>query len=339
MNYRPEALRPRQAPEPPRRRRERGARLRRDAVRGRLGQYGVRHAQVLVAALGRLWRHPGATLLTVAVIGIALALPAGMSVLVGNIRSLSGSWEGAARISVFLKQDVDAAAARALAAEVRGEPGVASVKLITADAALDEFRQHSGFGAALDALDHNPLPAVLVVTPLAAGDGIATPMRLAQTLRRKSAADSVQLDAEWLRRLQAIIGIIHRAVLIIAALFACGVVIIVGNTIRLDIQNRREEIEVSKLIGATNTFIRRPFLYTGLWYGVGGGVAAWILVAASLWLLRSPVHYLAGLYGSGFSLHGLSPAAVLALLAAGAALGCLGSWFAVTRHLGRIEPA
>ncbi|HET7588020.1 MAG TPA: permease-like cell division protein FtsX [Gammaproteobacteria bacterium] len=335
MSYRPEPLP--EMDEAPRRRRERGARLRREPGRGQLGGYGIRHAQVLVASLGRLWRHPVASLFSVAVIGIALALPAGMSVLVDNIRTLSGAWEGAARVSVFLKQDVDAATARKLTADVSREPGIKSVRLITADEALAEFRQRSGFGAALDVLDDNPLPAVLVVTPLSASSGAAD--QLADKLRQRPEVASVQLDSEWLQRLDGIIGIVHRTILIITALFALGVVIIIGNTIRLDIQNRRDEIEISKLIGATNRFIRRPFLYAGLWYGLGGGIAAWILVSASLWLLHGPVQYLAGLYGSQFSLHGLGAGSVFLLLIAGASLGWLGSWCAVARHLGEIEPA
>ncbi|HET6726181.1 MAG TPA: permease-like cell division protein FtsX [Gammaproteobacteria bacterium] len=332
MTYRPEFL-----DEEPGRNRGRGARLRRDAPRGRLRGYGVRHAQMLIASLGRLWRHPVASLFSVAVIGIALALPAGMTVLVNNVRALSGAWNGATRVSVFLKQDVDASAARRLEATVSRQPGVKSVKLITADQALAEFRERSGFGAALDVLDKNPLPSVLVVTPLSVDSSAVE--SLAKTLRQRAEVDQVQLDTEWLRRLGGIIGIVHRAILIITALFALGVVIIVGNTIRLDIQNRREEIEVSKLIGATDRFIRRPFLYTGLWYGIGGGIAAWILVSLALWQLGGPVAYLAGLYGSGFALQGLSFGGVLLLLVAGGALGWLGSWFAVARHLGEIEPA
>lgn len=329
--YRPEPL-PEAAP--PRRR---GAKLRRDTPKSGVRGYCVRHAQVLVATLGRTWRAPGASLLTVAVIGIALALPAGMSVLVDNVRALSGAWDGAARISVFLKQDVDDAGAQKLAAAVGREPGVASVKLITAGEALAEFRRRSGFGAALDALDRNPLPAVLVVTPLSAADvGAAT--QLARTLQKQPGVDNVELDRAWLERLHALMTIAERLILVIAALFALGVIIIIGNTIRLDIQNRRAEIEVSKLIGATDAFIRRPFLYTGLWYGVGGGIAAWLLVSAALWLLHDPVRYLAGLYGSGFALHGLDTGGVLTLLAAGAALGWAGSWLAVSRHLGEIEP-
>ncbi|HET6655757.1 MAG TPA: permease-like cell division protein FtsX [Gammaproteobacteria bacterium] len=334
MSYRPEPLP--DDDDVPRKRRERGARLRREPGRAQLGGYGARHAQVLLASLGRLWRHPVASLFSVAVIGIALALPAGMGVLVDNIRALSGAWEGAARVSVFLQQDVDAAAARKLTADISRASGVKTVTLITADEALAEFRKRSGFGAALDVLDNNPLPAVLVVTPLSANSGSVD--QLADKLRQHPEVASVQLDSEWLQRLGGIIGIAHRTILIITALFALGVIIIIGNTIRLDIQNRHDEIEISKLIGATNRFIRRPFLYAGLWYGLGGGIAAWILVSASLWLLHDPVQYLAGLYGSQFSLQGLGFGGVLLLLIAGAALGWLGSWFAVARHLGDIEP-
>lgn len=334
MNYRPE----RQPPEQARtRRRVRGARLKREPKHARLSGYAIRHAQVLVASLGRLWHHPVATSFSVAVIGIALALPAGMTVFVGNVRALSGVWDNAARISVFLNRDVTEAKARQLQATISRKPGIKRAQLITAAAALAEFRQHSGFGAALDMLDHNPLPAVLVVTPL--GTSTAVSKQLASQLKKRSIVARVRVDTQWIQRLAGIIDIIHRAIVILAVLFGLAVVIIIGNTIRLDIQSRRREIEVSKLIGATHYFIRRPFLYTGLWYGLAGGIAAWVVVAVSLWLLDGPVRYLAGLYGSTFSLQGLNGNDVLILLLAGATLGWLGSWFAVARHLGEIEPS
>lgn len=309
---------------------------RREARAGGLATYFTRHFQALFFTLGRLYRAPLSSSMTVLVLGIALALPAGLHVLVNNTRDLSGAWEGAARISVFLKQNVPQTQAESLADSWRRRQDVADIAVISAADALAEFRTLSGFGDVLDVLDENPLPAVLVIRPR--NTEAAAVAALADELRRLPAADIVQLDTQWLKRLNAILDIVRRVIFVVGALFAVAVIVIISNTIRLDIQNHRPEIEVTKLVGATNAFIRRPFLYTGFWYGLGGGLTAWLLVSASLWLLAGPVRNLAGLYGSEFSLSGLSGADTLIVLGTGSLLGWLGSWVAVTRHLGEIEP-
>lgn len=298
----------------------------------------TRHVQVLFYTLGRLYRAPLSTLLSVMVIGIALALPAGLHVLVNNTRAISGSLEGAARISVFLGHEVSENQRDALADVLRRREDIAGVRVISAEQALAEFKELSGFGGAIEALEENPLPPVLVVTPI---ESMTTEAALADLVRELEAlpeTDVVQLDTEWLKRLAAILEIINRGVVVIAGMFALAVIIIVGNTIRLDIQNRREEIVVTKLIGGTDAFIRRPFLYTGFWYGIAGGVMAWLLTGIALLVMEAPVGRLAGLYGSGFALRGLGADGVLTVLTAGALLGWLGSMVAVGRHLGEIEP-
>jgi cell division transport system permease protein len=334
-SYRPEPAP--KADNPSHRNRQRGARLKRAPARFKPRGYSARHAQSVLATLGRLWRRPIATLLSVVAIGIALALPSGMSVLVHNVRSLSGAFSDVAHMSVFLKQGVTDGAAHKLAADITRHSGVKTVTYISPDEALGEFRKHSGLGAALDALDRNPLPGVLVVTPLATDGAALAP--LAKAVKQHGAVASVRLDTAWLKRLAGIIDIARRAALIVGVLLACGVIIIIGNTIRLDIENRRREIEVSKLIGATDRFIRRPFLYSGLWYGLGGGIVAFILVSVALTMLVGPVRHLAGLYGSSFSLDGPGASGFLLLVCAGAALGWLGAWLAVWRHLRDIEPS
>ncbi len=316
-----------------------GARTGQVPIGRRLRAWTLNHVQTSLASLGRLYRSPGASLMTVAVIAIALALPAGLDVLVSNARQLSGAWDGQARISMFLNKDVGADAARALADRLRQRPDIADIDVITPDQALAEFRAHSGFAAAVDALASNPLPAVLVIHPALAAASPAAAGALAQTLRAMPQAGTVQLDTQWLRRLRAILDLVRRAILIVSVLLGAAVIIITGNTIRLDIQNRRNEIEVTKLVGATDAFIRRPFLYTGFWYGSLGGLGAWLLVSIGLWLVAGPVGRLAGLYGTSFGLAGIGPGAGLDLLAAGAALGWLGAWVSVTRHLKAIEPA
>jgi cell division transport system permease protein len=303
-----------------------------------LGAVLVDHARVLVASLGRLVSHPLSTLMTVAVIGIALALPAGLHLIVTNGRALSGQWAGAAELSVYLRPGTDLATAKKIAAELESNPVIAEVRLIASDEALAEFREYSGFGSALDVLPENPLPHVIVILP---ADGSRSAQAV-DDLRRRLAdelpADLVQADTAWVARLQAMLDLVRRTVFLAGLFLALGVLIIVGNTIRLDIQNRRDEIEVSKLIGATDAFIRRPFLYTGAWYGTLGGLLALGLVTGSLFALDDPVRRLSGLYGSGFRLTGPGLAGGSGLIAAGIALGWLGSWVSATRTMRRIEP-
>ncbi len=308
------------------------------AIAGGITSWATRHAQVFLYTLGRLYRTPLSTLLSVMVIGIALALPAGLHVLVTNTRTISGSLEGAARISAFLAHDVSANQRDALADVLRRRDDIADVVVISADQALAEFRSLSGFGDAIDALQENPLPPVLVITPAESAMTDAAATRLVDELEALPETDVVQLDTQWLKRLNTILEIVNRGVVVIAGMFALAVIIVVGNTIRLDIQNRRDEIVITKLIGGTDAFIRRPFLYTGFWYGVTGGVMAWLLTGIALLVMEEPVARLSGLYGSSFVLQGLGFDGALLVLLAGALLGWLGSIIAVGRHLGEIEP-
>ncbi len=296
------------------------------------------HTRVLVATLGRLSREPVSTFLTAAVIGITLALPAGLHVLVQNISAISYSWEGTLQASLFLEESVTPERGRALVRELEKRQDVAKASYISREQSLAEFREMSGFGEALDLLqDINPLPAVVVVTPQR-----GLPQERTQALMDAMAAlpevEVAKLDQKWLERLYAILGIIERAVLIIAAMLALAAMVIVGNTIRLEIEGKREEIIVMKLIGAPDSFIRRPFLYTGLWYGLAGGLVAWIFVTGATWALAAPARRLAGLYESSYAITGLDARSTLIVLAAGVALGVLGSAWTVGRHLDHYEP-
>jgi len=298
----------------------------------------LRHAQVALDSLGRLYRNRIASGMTAAVVGIAMAMPSGLYVLLTNLDRLSGTWDGQASLSVFLKQSVTEQAARELVRRVQDWPEVSAVTLITPLQALDEFRQRSGFADALEALDENPLPVVLTVTPAADHSDPAAAAALQKKFQALSETELAQLDLQWVQRLAAMLDIAHRGILVISVLLALAVLLVVGNTIRLEIQNRREEIVVTKLIGATNTFIRRPFLYSGFWYGVLGAGIAWLLVETGFWLLGGPVQHLAGLYQSAFVLQTLPVRLLLTLLSGGTALGLLGAWLAVGRHLDAIEP-
>lgn len=300
--------------------------------------YLLRHLQVSLNSLGRLYRAPLASLMTAAVIGIALALPAGLYVLTGNLQRLSTQWDGGTNLSLFLRHDISVAQAGALADKLRQWPDIEQLRLITPGEALQEFRQLSGFGDTLDVLDENPLPPVLAIQPVVGAADADAAAGLLRRLQDLPEVDLAQLDLQWVKRFNAIVDIVQRSIWVLASLLGLAVLLITGNTIRLEIQNRREEIEITKLIGATGAFIRRPFLYSGLWYGLGGALLAAVLVELALLQLNSPVRQLAGLYESSFRLQMLSASEALGLLLAGGLLGLIGAWLAVGRHLSAIEP-
>ena len=300
-------------------------------------QWGRRHLQTGIGALGALSRQPLASLLTIAVIGVALALPAALQVLVQNGRSAAGNLDDIRDFSVYLRPGTTLSVAEELAGELATGDGVATVTLIPADQALEELQQDAGLAGLALALEENPLPHTLVVRPGQALDGAGI-AALAEEIGRRPAVDQVKLDGEWLSRLAALIEVLRRAVLLATVLLVGGVVIIIGNTIRLDIQNRQQEIEVMKLLGATDGFVRRPFLYLGFWYGLLGGLVALLLLLASLWSLAGPLNRLAGLYGSDLRLAGLDLRTVGSLLLGGLVAGCGGAFLAVGRHLKAIQP-
>jgi cell division transport system permease protein len=256
---------------------------------------------------------------------------------VKNAQAISGGWANALDFSVYLKKNVSEADGRRLGEIIDQRADIDQVTFISAEEALAEFREESGFGDALNHLTDNPLPHTLVVRP-AASNTEASMILLNEELSNLPETDFVQADTDWVRRFHAILDILERAVAIGAALLGAAILVIIGNTIRLDIQNRREEIEVTKLIGASNAFVRRPFLYTGLWYGLGGGLLALGLVSYGLFALEQPVARLSGLYNSTFSVLTLSLEESLLIVGAGVFLGLGGSWLAAARHMRRIEP-
>ena len=298
----------------------------------------ARHAQTLLGSLGRLVRHPVATAMTVAVIAVALALPLFLGVLLQNARAATANWNQAFELSVYLTSKTGLDRAQVLAKQLRARPDVAAVRLITADQALEEFRRSSGFGRALDALDGNPLPHTLIVTPTLAASTPEATGALKAGIATLADVDTVQLDTEWVQRLNSMLDVMRRVLWLTGGLLGLSVVLVVGNTIRLDILNRREEIEVMKLVGATDGFARRPFLYSGVWYGLGGGLGAVMVVAIAIAVLARPLEHLASLYGSQFHLRGLRLGSIGRILGLALALGWLGSWIAATRHIRAIDP-
>ena len=322
---------------PARNSRKRAARIS-SRNRQRLDVWLLRHLQVALSSLGRLVRSPVSSLMTSAVIGIALALPTGLHLLLSNAQALSGNWDGAATVSLFIRQETTDQQLNQLLERLRLRGGIAGVRLISREQALEEFRLLSGFAAALEALEENPLPAVIVVEPQPAHSTPLAAEALLAQLQQLPEVDFAQIDLQWVKRFHGITEIARRAVLLLVSLLGMAVLLIVVNTIRLEIQNRHAEIEISKLIGATDAFIRRPFLYSGIWYGLCGGLVAWLLVALSLWLLDAPVARLAGLYNSSFDLQGMDFSTFSLLLGGSTLLGLAGSWVAVGRHLSAIEP-
>lgn len=303
------------------------------------GRHWLRlHGYHVLASLGRLWQHPLAGIMTLGVIAVSLALPASLYVALTNLQSVSHGWHDAGEATLFLEAGTEAGAARELVEELATRTDVAQARLMTPEQAMAEFRRLSGYGEALDALAENPLPFVVLITPAESPVSADSARAFVRELERLPGVDFAQFDVAWLERFNAILALAGRIVWIVAALLVLAVLLVIGNTIRLDIENRREEIEVQKLIGATDRFIRRPLLYSGMWYGLLGGLAAVLVVQGSLWLLAGPVARLAGAYESGFQLNGLGLSGALALSLGGAAAGLAGAWLAAGRHLARIEP-
>ncbi len=297
----------------------------------------VSHAQNCVGALGRLSREPIGSLLSIAVIGLALALPAALHILVRNGEAVAGGWESVRDFSVYLKPGTSLDVAQTLQDNLVQRNDIESAELVSADAALEEFRDSPGFGDVLGALDKNPLPHSLVVRPTEAGTAESM-NTLKKVLAARDDVDLVRLDTEWVARLNALLDLARRSIWLAAVVLISAVVVIIGNTIRLDIQNRRAEIEVAKLLGATDAFVRRPFLYLGFWYGLGGGLLALMVLFLGLLLLGGPLARLSELYGGAFQPLGADGSISLAILLGGLFAGLSGAWVAVARHLTAIQP-
>lgn len=304
--------------------------------RMRLAAWREQHLYGFFSSLGRLAARPWASVLTVFVLGFALALPVLFFLVFDNARALSGGLREAREITVFLQPSVDARAVAAFASELRARADVADVGVRTPEQGLAEFRQVSGFGKALDLLKDNPLPAVLIVTPRGA-DNPDNPPLLAE-LKADARVDLVQYDLAWRRKLSGILLVGERVVAVVATLLALATLLVIGNTVRLDVQARSTEISVMQLIGASDGFVRRPFLYAGLWYGLFGGLLALAIVVAVEIALAQPLADLARSYGGSFALHGIDAAQAAAVVVACALLGWLGAFVATTRHLAAARP-
>lgn len=314
--------------------------VRRDkpATTNRLSAYLLHHLQSLVFSLGKIYQAPTTTIMTVAVIGITLSLPGGFYVFLKNIDAMSGDFRSTTQITLYLDLKTGEKIARALQREIEVMAQVRSTEFVSRHEALESFRQSSGFGKSIDTLSSNPLPHSILVEPVTTIDRFEV-RNLLNSLQAISEVDIAKLDTEWLDRLYTILEIAQRSVMIITILFAFAVLLIIGNTIRLDIQSRYQEIIVTKLIGATNAFIRRPFLYGGIWYGLFGGISSWIIVEIGYLAISGPLNNLNLLYQAELVFVTFSLQDFFILLSFSTLLGLIGSWIAVARHLNQIEPS
>jgi cell division transport system permease protein len=298
----------------------------------------VSHVRQALSSLGELWRQPLASLMTIGVLGLSITLPSTLYIMVKNTEKITAGWEQASEISLFLKPDLNAASAQQLVARLNTWKEIDTVVFIPADDALQEFQQLSGLGDAIAYLERNPLPDVVLVTPNEKYASPSAAQGLLNKLTQQREVDIGKLDIEWLERLYAVISIASDLVTLIGLLLFIAVVLIIGNTIRLNILNKHDEIVIMKLVGATDAFIHRPFLYTGFWYGLLGGLIAWFAVIIILWWMDSSISHFAALYQKEFNITGLTGSALLTMLGLSVLLGLLGSLISVQRHVRQIEP-
>ncbi len=306
----------------------------RHPLRGWLGSHRDSARQAVIGVR----QQPLSSLMTILVMTIVLALPMGLGVLIGQVERLGVDWQRAAQLSVYLEDHVNAQAATALRDRIASLDGVEEVQLLDKELALAEFQQHSGMGDALQQLAYNPLPAVILVTPASIEGGASALQPLRDTLAGYDGVDLVQIDLLWVERLTAILAMLERFTGGLAVLLILALLLVMTNTIRLAIESRREEIQVIKLVGGTDAFVRRPFLYIGVLYGLLAGLLAWLLLIGGLAWLNSTVREVAALYQSGFELTGMPVGDGLTLLAGAMLLGLVGAWLAVGRHIRDIEP-
>lgn len=315
----------------------RGAKDHKVSIANRWRAYISHHKETSRSSLTKMIDEPLQTILTLMVIAIALALPSSLFVVLSNAEQLGGSFESSSQITVFVKQSADEAKIIKLTEILKELPDIKDVSLISAEAGLEEFTLQSGFGEALRHLDENPLPAVLIVQPADSSDAMIL-QQLSETIVELENVDDVQFDMLWIKRLIAISKVGQKLVLAVGVTLVIGVILVIGNTIRLAIQNRREEIVVVKLVGGTDAYVRRPFLYTGLFLGFFGALLAAILVLAGIIWVDQSVSVVSELYQSTFQLKGLGFFEVFVLCGGGALIGLLGAWVAVMQHLRAVEP-
>ena len=303
--------------------------------------YLLRHLQVLFDTLGRMWKAPWPTLMTLAMLGIAMALPLVLHKVVDSLAGTAGQWSNRPQVSLFLNippgdGEMDRKAVE-FGRRLLQIPAIDDIQYIPPDEAITEFKRVSGFGAALDNLPENPLPPLLVVYPDPAQE-VAQIQALVTQLAAREEVESASFDQLWLQRLSAILALFERGVAVLAVLMAVGVVLIISNTVRLGIAARADEIEIIDQVGGTRAFIRRPFLYFGALQGLFGALLACAIGNAGLYLLGKPVAMLAALYESSFRIEWLGVSLSVEVALSAAFLGWLAARVTVDRRLRQIAP-
>ncbi len=287
-------------------------------------------------ALSELFSRPLGNLLTVFVLAFSLALPTILFILTKNVIAVTSQWQTPNQLTVYLK-DVPTHKIETLAKELSTSDDIASVNYISPDEGLKELQKIQGFKDAVNLLENNPLPAVLVIVPAKEDAALATQIA-AQLRKQQAVVDEVRFDNDWLLRLGAIEKLVKLLMISFSTLMLVAVVLIIGNTLRLQLLSQKEEIQVMKLVGATDSYILRPYLYTGMWLALFGALLAWGLSILVILLLSVAVEHLANLYNSGFNLVGLRFDEVIILLMLSGILGHTAAKIAVKRHLKEIEP-
>lgn len=313
-----------------------GARAQQTRFSSRLRAWGRHHRAMALDSLFRLVRYPLGNLLTMLAIAIALVLPAALWLTLDSAKLLDAELDESASLTVYLDMGIDAAQAARIEEAVSADGGVAQTRMISPEQGMADFQQSLGIDDTLAGLDDNPLPTSIVISPQDVEP--AAMAELAERLEGGTGIDEVRVDLAWVERLRHLAALGRRVALALGVLFGFGVLLVVGNTIRLAVESRRREIEVVMLIGATHAFVRRPFLYSGAWYGAGGGLLALGLLALGNHWLSLPVAALAASYGASFTLPQLDVTGSTILLSCSILLGWLGAWLAVTRHLSSIRP-
>lgn len=298
----------------------------------------TQHLQAALTSFNSLWHQPLATLMTVLVIAITLTLPALFLVMTDNMKQLTKSWPQGSHLSLYLKPGLTSTEEAAVLAHVRSEADVAGATLKTADEGLAEVQQQEGMQDIMHYLSENPLPAVIDVIPATGLDSSPTFERVFKKFKAYPEVDEAKIDMQWVSRLQAILSFTSALAYGLIILLAMAVVLIIGNTLRLAIHSRHEEIQVLKLIGAKNSFIIRPFLYSGIWYGLAGAIFAIVVVNIFLLSLTLAANQLATVYQVHNFLTGLSIPQMFLLLCSTVTLGWLAAWLSVRRQLFVIEP-
>ena len=296
------------------------------------------HVQQFKKTIADIWNTPLTSLMTIGVIGVSLALPAVLMIILKNAESVTAQWQSGTQITLYLQKEAASTDIDALTTRIQSNSDVDAVQYISPEQGMKDFKTLSGFSEAEAYLSENPLPPVMEVTPK---KSLNTPQQvesLMQTLKQEPLVQQAKLDIQWVTRLNAIISLVGQFVHVFAGFLVIGLMLTVANTLRLYIFNRRAEIEVLKLVGATDGFIQRPFLYLGFWYGAVGGLVAWWLSEVMLLLCERGVTYLATLYESDFRLTGLGSADIGLLIMLGVSLSMGAAWFSVHKHLREIEP-